>query len=387
MSQYSFVSHRNFVPESRTARWQSILPPLPNDDQNNSLQSVQPETDSKSFLVRCELCPHHCVLAPNQRGICFGRQNINGILKTFNYGYHTGLSIDPIEKKPLYHFLPNSRILSIGTIGCNLSCRFCQNYRSSKATDFQLVFQKTAPKSLAEIALKERCPSVAFTYNEPTVWSEFVIDAALECRNVGLKTVAVTNGMIASAAREEFYQVMDAVNIDLKGFSPEFYRHLTGGNLDDVKETIAYVAQKTEVWLEITNLLIPGKNDDSHEIDQMTRWIADVVGTEVPLHFSAFFPTYLMTNLPKTPPEILFQAREIALKNGLKFVYCGNIIDPNGHSTFCPHCGSIIIRRNGYSNFDNRVVYETQNPDLKQKYSVFCPDCGYGIAGFFMDKP
>ena len=317
----------------------------------------------------CEICPQHCRIKPGKAGRCRVRVNEIGTLTTPYYGKYTSLAIDPIEKKPLYHFYPASQILSVGTAGCNLTCTFCQNWQISQGAIPAANLSFMGPARLADLAVGRQMPAVAFTYNEPSIWAEYVIDAARECRKRGLRTVAVTNGLIEGKAREDFYAVMDAVNIDLKAFTDEFYRNLCGGSLEAVKETLRYAVNETDVWVEVTNLIIPGRNDSDGEIAGMTDWFAETLGTETPLHFSAFFPTYKLTDAPRTPAETLYRAMEIAQKRGLRYVYAGNIGGTRGHSTFCPACGEEVISRQGYTT-RCQVTGEGK-----------CPKCGASIAG------
>ena len=284
------------------------------------------------------------------------------------FGRFASLAIDPIEKKPLYHFYPAAPILSIGSVGCNLSCRFCQNWQISQPETVRSL-DRLLPEQLARLAAEKNVPLVAFTYNEPSISAEYVIEASEVCHQLGLKTVAVTNGMISGAAREDFYKNVDGANIDLKAFTPEFYHDLCGGDLAAVKETIAYVAQKTDVWLELTTLLIPGRNDSDEELRALADWVAATCGRDTPLHLSAFFPTYRLNDLPRTKPETLFRAEQIARAAGLRYVYCGNIADTAHQTTRCPNCGESLIERDGYRT-RNRLAA-----------NGVCPACATKIAG------
>jgi pyruvate formate lyase activating enzyme len=300
-------------------------------------------------IVQCELCPHHCVISPGQRGICFVRQNIDGELIQAAYGRSSGFAIDPIEKKPLYHFYPGSDILSFGTIGCNLGCKFCQNCRITKINDESELIIDASPEMIARTAKQQNCRSVAFTYNEPTITAEYSIDTANACHALDIKTVAVTAGYIEGKAREDFFEVMDAANVDLKGFTESFYRRLIRAHLQPVLDTLIYIKKKTNVWLEITNLIIPEENDKEEEIKSMCEWIAGEVGTDVPLHFSAFHPAYQLTDHKPTGLAILKRAYELAKDAGLKYVYLGNVRDEEASATYCPKCNSPLILRHGYS--------------------------------------
>lgn len=326
-------------------------------------------TNEESTVV-CELCPQSCRIGLGQYGRCSTRRNDSGRLTAAFYGQYASLANDPIEKKPLYQFYPGTKILSIGGIGCNLSCAFCQNWQISQPSTPFLSLRAMTPERFASLAAEQRAESVAFTYNEPSINAEFVIDAARECRRLGVRTVAVTNGMISGRAREEFYASLDAANIDLKAFSGEFYRSLCGGSFNAVKETVEYVARQTNVWLELTTLLIPGHNDSDEEIRLLAEWTVETCGVDTPLHFSAFFPTFRLLDAPATPPETLFRAAKIARLAGLKYVYCGNIADEKSQTTFCPQCGDALVERAGY-RVKNRLL------------NALCPQCGEKIAGRF----
>lgn len=322
--------------------------------------------------IQCDLCPRHCRLHEGQSGFCFIRTRIDGQLKLISFNKSSGLSIDPIEKKPLYHFLPGSSILSFGTIGCNLGCRFCQNWDISFSKNAALLRQPANPKIIAQTALEKGCRSVAFTYNEPIISIEQVIDTAKECQQHGIKTVAVTNGYINDEPRKDFFRFMDAANVDLKFFNEAAYLKISQAHLQPVLDTLVYLKKHTSVWLEITILLIPGINDSSEEIDQETQWLFKELGPDVPLHFSAFFPAWKMQDRPPTPLETLIRARKIALKNGLRYVYIGNAHDFDGSTTFCHHCHRKIIERTDY------VVTNYQLTDEGR-----CHHCGTACAGIF----
>lgn len=299
--------------------------------------------------IECYLCPRHCLIAKGQRGLCFGRKNIDGNFILTTYGKTSGLAIDPIEKKPLNHFLPGSSVLSFGTIGCNLTCSFCQNSDISKTQEMERLQTQVMPREIAEIAWKNGCASVAFTYNEPIIFLEFAVDTAEECHEKGVKTVAVTAGYIEKEARKEFFSVMDAANIDLKGFSNDFYKKHCSASLDNVLDTLKYVKNETDIWLELTNLIIPGENDSVDEIKRMTDWIVSELGQDVPLHFSAFHPAWKMRNIERTPLDLLIMARSIAMESGLKYVYTGNISNPETETTYCDVCSNDLILRNGFN--------------------------------------
>jgi pyruvate formate lyase activating enzyme len=304
-------------------------------------------TSEDDGRVVCELCPRGCRLRDGESGVCFVRSCRAGALVLDTYGRSTGLCVDPIEKKPLYHFLPGTRVLSFGTAGCNLLCKFCQNWQTSRARDWQRASVEALPEAIAQAAVDEGCPSVAMTYNDPVVFFEYAVDVAEACHRLGVRTVAVTAGYIATQARAEFFRHFDAANIDLKGFSERFYRTLCGADLKTVLDTLVHVRTSTKTWLEITTLLIPGENDEEAELDAMTRWLVANLGADVPLHFSAFHPDFRLLDRPATPPETLRRAREIARANGLRYVYIGNITDRDGSTTFCP-CGEPLITRSGF---------------------------------------
>jgi pyruvate formate lyase activating enzyme len=298
--------------------------------------------------VVCELCPRLCKLKEGQRGFCFVRQNLDGGVVLTTYGRSSGFCVDPIEKKPLNHFHPGTGVLSFGTAGCNLACRFCQNWSISKSRETDTLADNASPEAIAGAAVSTGCRSVAFTYNDPVIFLEYAVDVAVACHELGIATVAVTAGEICPSPRREFFSHIDAANVDLKGFTESFYKKLCGGALQPVLETLEYLVRETDVWVEITTLLIPGENDSTDEIDAMTRWVVDTLGADVPVHFTAFHPDFKMRELPPTPPETLSRAREIALANGVRHAYTGNVVDPAGGSTYCHHCGELLIGRDWY---------------------------------------
>ncbi len=322
--------------------------------------------------IQCDLCPRHCRLRDGQRGLCFVRKNEHHRMVLTTYGRSSGFCVDPIEKKPLNHFLPGSGILSFGTAGCNLTCSFCQNWDMSRSRKTDRMQVQASPEKIARMALQNNCPSVACTYNDPIIFLEYAVDIAAACRDAGLKTVAVTNGYITPEAGLEFFSAMDAVNIDLKGFNPSFYRKLCSAELQPVLESIKAVHHETDTWLEITNLLIPGENDTEAEIDAMTDWILDNLGADVPIHFSAFHPAYKMRSKPRTPDSTLHRARRQALDKGIHFAYTGNIYDPEGASTRCPECGATLLLRH---------VYQTSYENLDSNGR--CRICGSICPGVF----
>ena len=309
--------------------------------------------------IQCDLCPRECRLREGQRGACFVRQRGEGelaehILLT-TYGRSSGFCVDPIEKKPLNQFYPGSSVLSFGTAGCNLACKFCQNWDISRSRDFDRLADQASPLAIADSARQLNCRSVAFTYNDPVIFAEYAMDVADACHAVGVKTVAVTAGYISPEPRRAFYEKMDAANVDLKAFTEDFYFKLTGAHLAPVLDTLIYLKRETKVWLEVTTLLIPGCNDSTQEIEAQCQWMARELGPDVPLHFSAFHPDWKMRDLPPTPPATLSRARDIALANGLRYVYTGNVHDTDGGSTFCHDCGNAVIVRDWYRLLNYRL--------------------------------
>ena len=298
--------------------------------------------------VQCDLCPRECKLREGQRGLCYVRARIDGEIVLTTYGRSSGFCVDPIEKKPLNHFLPGTAVLSFGTAGCNLACRFCQNWDISKAREYDVLADQAIPEKVARVAEDLACRSVAFTYNDPVVFHEYAIDVAEAARERGIRTVAVTAGYVKPEPMREFYAQMDAANIDLKAFTEDFYHRTCAGALAPVLETLEYVRHETDVWLEITTLLIPGLNDSAEEIDAMSTWVVDNLGDDVPHHFTAFHPDFKMRDLPPTPPSSLDRARPIAMENGERYVYTGNVRDAAGQTTYCHNCGAVLIERDWY---------------------------------------
>ena len=305
-------------------------------------------TDPHSGKVVCTLCPRECHIPTGSRGFCYVRANIDNELILTTYGRSSGFCIDPIEKKPLNHFLPGTPVLSLGTAGCNLGCKFCQNWDISKSREMNTLAGSAGPEAIVAAAVKTGCRSVAFTYNDPVIWAEYAIDIAAEARARGIKTVAVTAGYISPDARREFFQWMDAANVDLKAFTETFYRKLTQTHLEPVLDTLKYLKHETDVWFEITNLMIPGENDSHDETRRMCRWIADELGPDVPVHFSAFHPDFKMMDTLPTPHQSLIDAHQIALDCGIKFAYVGNVHDAHRDTTYCPNCSGVLIERDWY---------------------------------------
>jgi len=324
--------------------------------------------------IQCDLCPRYCHLSEGQRGFCFVRQNVGSEMVLTTYGRSSGFCIDPIEKKPLNHFYPGSSVLSFGAAGCNLGCRFCQNWDMSKARRMDRLADQASPEAIARSAVDNGCRSVAFTYNDPVIFAEYAMDVSDACHEVGVKTVAVTAGYITEDARADFYSKMDAANVDLKGFTEHFYRDLCFAQLGPILDTMKFLKDETKVWFEITTLLIPGQNDSDEEIHQLSEWIMENLGPEIPLHFTAFHPDFKMKNIPRTPSETLRRARRIAKSKGIHFVYTGNVHDSEGGSTFCPSCGELLIERDWYELGE----YHIRNGA--------CASCAEPIPGCFEDR-
>ena len=325
--------------------------------------------------MQCDLCPRDCRLHDEQRGACFVRMRQGQQMILTTYGRSSGFCIDPIEKKPLNQFYPGSSVLSCGTAGCNLACKFCQNWDISKSRDLDTLMDQALPEAIATQAVRHNCKSVAFTYNDPVIFAEYAMDVADACHALGVQTVAVTAGYMHDQARRDFYAKMDAANVDLKAFTEDFYFKLASAHLQPVLDTLIYLRHETNVWLEITTLLIPGQNDSDQELAAMSRWIMTELGADVPLHFSAFHPDYKMLEIPATPPETLVRARNIALKAGLHYVYTGNVHNIEGDTTFCPACQTALIVRDWYEVESYRLTAIGH-----------CPDCGAAVAGRFDAK-
>jgi pyruvate formate lyase activating enzyme len=318
--------------------------------------------------VHCYLCPRHCHIHPGQAGFCYIRVNRDGKLYSLGYGSPAALQIDPIEKKPLSHFLPGSKVFSLGTAGCNMGCFFCQNWDISKSRQDQVRSQRVSPEDVPLLALEHDCESIAFTYNEPTIWGEYVIDICKAAKKHGLKTVMVSNGYITREAFHDIYDHIDAANIDLKAFTEKFYGKITLTHLQPVLDTLQWLKNETSVWFELTNLLIPTLNDGAQEIAELSRWVLQNLGPDVPVHFTAFHPDFKLQDKPATPPETLHRARKIAMETGLNYVYEGNIFS-DGSSTRCPSCDKLLIRRSWHKVLENNLK------------NGACPKCGVAIPG------
>ena len=326
--------------------------------------------------IQCDICPRLCRLREGQRGMCFVRANQGGQIVLTTYGRSSGFCVDPIEKKPLHHFLPGTPILSFGTAGCNLTCKFCQNWDISKSREMDRLMDQASPETIARAADRLDCRSVAYTYNDPVIFHEYAVDVAQACHQRGVRSVAVTAGYVMPEPRKEFYRHMDAANIDLKGFTENFYQKLAAGHLDPVLDTLRYVYHETDVWMELTTLLIPGWNDSDEELQEMTAWVAEQLGPQVPMHFSAFHPDWRMQDVPPTPGPTLTRAREIAMANGIRYAYTGNVHDHAGGSTYCHECGQLLIGRDWYVLSDWNLTPEGT-----------CNQCGTPLPGVFEAEP
>jgi pyruvate formate lyase activating enzyme len=326
--------------------------------------------------LQCDLCPRECKLKEGQRGLCFVRGRVEDQVVLTTWGRSSGFVVDPIEKKPLNHFLPGSSVLSFGTAGCNLACKFCQNWDISKSRQMDRLMDQARPEAIARQAVELGCQSVAYTYNDPVIFHEYALDVAHACRERGIKNVAVTAGYICEAPREEFFSVMDAANVDLKAFTDEFYWKVTGARLGPVLDTLRYLRHETDVWLELTTLLIPGYNDSDEELHRMAEWVVENLGTDVPMHFTAYHPDYKLMDAPHTPPETLSRARRIAREKGVRHAYTGNVHDSDGGSSFCHECGGLLIERDWFRL--GRYYLNEQGE---------CMHCGTACSGEFDAAP
>jgi pyruvate formate lyase activating enzyme len=328
------------------------------------------EYDNKGRIL-CTLCPRFCHIGEGQAGFCYIRKNIDGKLYSLGYGNPTGFAIDPIEKKPLNHFLPGTGILSFGTAGCNLGCQFCQNWHISKAKIVDKQTVKATPEQIIELAKKYNCPSIAVTYNDPTIIGEFVVDIGNLCKKENIYLVLVTAGYITPHSRKEIYESVSAANVDLKAFTERFYSKITLSHLEPVLDTLKWIKKETNIWLELTNLKIPDENDSEEETKQMCQWILENLGDNVPLHFTAFHPDFKMRDKSRTPSETLTRAREIAMEMGIKYCYVGNVHDISGQTTYCPSCKTAVVVRDWH-----RVLMYNLAGNI-------CKNCGYKIDGVF----
>ncbi len=326
--------------------------------------------------VQCDLCPRYCKLQEGQEGLCFVRARRHDQIVLTTYGRSSGFCVDPIEKKPLNHFLPGTAVLSFGTAGCNLSCKFCQNWDMSRSREVDTLADEASPETIARTAARLGCRSVAYTYNDPVIFHEYAVDVADACREQGIQSVAVTAGYVCDEPREEFYRYMDAANVDLKAFTDRFYRRICAGTLEPVLDTLIYIKHHTSVWLEITTLLIPGENDSETELEQLTQWVVEQLGPDVPIHFTAFHSDYRMLTTPATPASTLMAAKKIAIKNGLRYAYTGNVQDAEGGGTYCHACHARLIGRDGY-----------QLTGWALTAAGTCRACGTPCAGVFEPRP
>ncbi len=340
--------------------------------QNGDARYWHVEKDGR---IQCDLCPRDCKLQDGQRGLCFVRAREGDRMVLTTYGRSSGFAVDPIEKKPLNHFYPGTSVLSFGTAGCNLACKFCQNWDMSKSRDMDRLAEQASPDAIARAAKEAGCTSVAFTYNDPTIFTEYAMDTADACHALGIKTVSVSAGYIHAEPRRDLYAKIDAANIDLKAFTEEFYRAQTASHLAPVLDTLRYLVHETNVWTEITTLLIPGLNDSDDELHRLTEWVMGELGADVPLHFSAFHPDYRMRDVPPTPPATLTRAREIGRSKGLRYVYTGNVHDRDGDTTSCPACSAAVIVRDWYEILESRL-----------REDGACGACGTKIAGRFAPR-
>ncbi len=326
--------------------------------------------------VECDLCPRQCKLREGQQGLCFVRANQAGRVVMTSFGRSSGFCVDPIEKKPLNHFYPGTPVLSFGTAGCNLACKFCQNWDISKSREMDSLADSAEPATLAQAAAELGCQSVAYTYNDPVIFMEYADAVADACHRAGIASIAVTAGYINPLPRREFFAHMDAANVDLKAFTERFYWKITGGHLQPVLDTLIYLKQETSVWFELTTLLIPGENDSTQELERMTRWVVDQLGPDVPMHFTAFHPDWKMRDVPATPASSLTRARQVAMDQGVRYAYTGNVHDFQGGSTYCHQCGLRLIGRDWYQLSEWNLNAQGQ-----------CIQCGTPLPGVFAAKP
>ncbi len=326
--------------------------------------------------IQCDLCPRHCKLREAQRGFCFVRACQAGQIVSTTYGRSSGYCVDPIEKKPLNHFLPGTPVLSFGTAGCNLGCKFCQNWDLSTSRQMDVLADSASPERIAQAAEQLRCRSVALTYNDPVIFIEYAIDVAQACRQRGIHVVAVTAGEICDEPRADFFRHIDAANVDLKAFDDNFYRRLCGLPLQPVLDTLVYLKHETSVWFEITTLVIPGHNDSDSQLDRMAGWVVERLGPDVPWHFTGFHPAHQMSDVPPTPLHTLQRARDTARNNGVRYAYTGNLQDKVSQSTYCHQCGQVLIGRDGYTLSDWNLTAEGS-----------CSGCGTRCSGVFSDSP
>lgn len=355
MLDYNIVNKIQSINDHKIASWWQLI-------DNNKIE--------------CQLCPRYCRIPSGSHGFCFIRKNIDGELYNTAYGRMDGFANDPIEKKPLYHFYPGSTIYSFGTIGCNLGCKYCQNWQMSKSVNQKYSSQKYTAQDIVRLAQNNNSIGIAYTYNEPIICGEWVIDIAERVRYHGLKNVLVTNGYITSKARYDIFKNIDGVNVDLKAFSDQFYRKFTLSNLEPVLDTLRWLVNETNIWVEITTLIIPTLNDHPNELRSLSKFIVEELDPCIPLHFLAFHPDFKMLDVPPTPLKTLNLARKIALEEGLKFVYIGNIFNDIGQDTKCPSCGNIVVRRLGYT-----ICLTGMNEDKCAYCDTIIPGCFKNMVG------
>ncbi len=348
---------------------------LPESSERVPTRWWHPLPGGSGERVQCDVCPRACTLGEGQRGLCFVRGNVGGEGVLTAWGRSSGFCVDPIEKKPLYHFLPGTPVLSFGTVGCNLTCRFCQNWHISKSREEQGLGDWAPPETIAAAARRLGCRSVAFTYNEPIIALEYAADVADACRARGVRAVAVTAGYVSPEPRAYFFRRIDAANVDLKSFRHRFYRELCSARLEPVLNTLRYLRRETGVWLEITNLVIPGENDSDTELDEMTGWVVAELGPDVPMHFTAFHPAYRLLDRPATPAVTLRRACDTARRNGVRYAYIGNVREAQGAATRCHKCGTALIERDGFA---------VSGWGLRDG---LCPACGERLPGVFESGP
>jgi pyruvate formate lyase activating enzyme len=348
----------------------------PEIEKSDSVVSTHFWSTLEDGRVQCDVCPRHCQLTEGQRGLCFVRGRLDDEVVLTTWGRSSGFCIDPIEKKPLNHFLPGTPVLSFGTAGCNLFCRFCQNWDISKSREFDRLQEAATPEAIARAASSLGCRSVAYTYNDPVIFLEYAVDVAAACRELDVKSVAVTAGYVCPEPRREFFAAMDAANVDLKAFSEKFYKEVCSAELGAVLDTLVYLRHETDVWFEITTLLVPDENDSEAELEAMSAWVFENLGPDVPWHFTAFHPDYKMRDKASTPRATLDRARRIAREAGVHHVYTGNVHDKAGQSTYCSGCGEILIGRDWYELSD-------WNLDAKGA----CRSCGVRCPGVFEEGP
>jgi len=333
------------------------------------MQEAQFYNKLENNIVRCQLCPKKCVIADGKRGDCKVRENQDGVLYSLVYGKSCAVNVDPIEKKPLFHFLPGSESYSIGTVGCNLHCLFCQNWTTAQQKPESVINYDLSPKDVVRKATAEKCATIAYTYNEPIIFYEYVVDTAKIAKKKGIRSILVTNGYINKEPALELTKYVDAANIDLKGFTEDYYKKVCFAELKPVLETIK-IFKDSGMWVELTNLIVPTLNDDFNKIREMCRWIKDNLGNDVPLHFSRFYPMYKLENLPSTPVETLLKAKEIAVDLGLRYVYIGNIPTKEHENTHCHVCKKLLVKRLGFSVLENNI---------KQGRCKFCSERIAGV--------